>query len=166
MPIRIFTIPYNPQTIGFADEELQKFLLNKNVKSLHPQFFQLDGMALWTVFVEYEVVVSRVPAESDGLNAPERLLYQRLREWRKETAEKEGVPVFIIANNKQLMELIKQSPTTLEALRNVHGFGKKKVEAYGAALTGLIKAFNKKEPLHGPKPSRERNEQEAANADA
>ena len=44
MPIRIFTIPYNPQTIGFSDEELQKFLLNKNVKSLHPQFFQLEGI--------------------------------------------------------------------------------------------------------------------------
>ena len=39
MPIRIFTIPYNPQTIGFADEELQKFLLNKKLKSLQPQFF-------------------------------------------------------------------------------------------------------------------------------
>ena len=166
MPIRIFTIPYNPQTIGFPDEELQKFLLNKNVKSLHPQFFQLDGMAFWSVFVEYEIVVSRMPAESDGLKASERLLYQRLREWRKETAEKEGVPVFIIANNKQLMELVKQSPTTLEALRGIHGFGKKKVESYRAAVTGIIRAFQEKRPLHGPQSAQDKPSKEAEKPDA
>ena len=141
MPIRIFTISYDSQLRGFPDEELQKFLLNKNVKSLHPHFFQLDGTASWTVFVEYETVVSSGTPESDGLNASERLLYQRLREWRKETAEKEGVPVFIIANNKQLMELVKQSPATLEALRNIHGFGKKKVESYGVAVEVIYSAI-------------------------
>jgi len=158
MAIRIFTLPFDVQIGGFHDEELQKFLLNKKLRSLHPQFFQLHGTAFWTVFVEYENVVSPTAGETEGLNASESLLYVRLREWRKETAEKEGVPVFIVATNKQLLALIKQSPTTLETLRSIQGFGKKKVEAYGTALTTLIKAFHEKKPLHGPKPSPEKPE--------
>jgi len=39
MTIRIFTIPFNSQTGGFPDEDLRKFLLNKKLESLHPQFF-------------------------------------------------------------------------------------------------------------------------------
>jgi len=34
MPIRIFTIPFDPEKELFADEDLSQFLLNKYVKKL------------------------------------------------------------------------------------------------------------------------------------
>jgi len=146
MSIRIFTIPFDPQKGLFQDEDLSKFLLNKHIRRLQPEFFQLDGHAYWTVFVEYETVVSEDTAESDGLDTAQRLLFQRLKEWRKELAEKDGIPVFIIATNKQLLNVIKRAPVTLEALRAIHGFGNKKISRYGADLIDMIKAFYEKKP--------------------
>jgi len=68
---------------------------------------------------------------SDDLNEAEKLILKRLKEWRKEKVEKQGIPVFIVATNRQLMDVIRRVPVTLEALRDVHGFGKKKIERYG-----------------------------------
>jgi hypothetical protein len=39
----------------------------------------------------------------------QQLLFKRLRQWRKEKAEKEGVPVFIIATNRQLLQLVQRA---------------------------------------------------------
>jgi hypothetical protein len=149
MPVRIITIPFEPHKEIFHDEDLMKFLLNKHVRDLHPEFFQMNGRAYWTVFVNYENVLSDNDAnkKQDGLDEGQRLLFTRLREWRKETAEKDGVPVYIIATNKQLMDIIHGTPRTLEMLSHIQGFGKKKVEKHGKEIIGIIDAFTTKRSL-------------------
>ncbi len=146
MPIRLFTIPFDPKQELFQDEELRAFLLNKQIKTLRPEVFQANGKAYWSIFAEYENVFSTDIEKSDGLNEPQKLLFQRLREWRKETANKEGIPVFIIANNSQLAEVVLRAPKTLESLRQIHGFGKKKVDKYGKEILGMIETFYEKKP--------------------
>lgn len=151
MPIRIITVPFNPQTECFEDEDLRRFLTNKSVKSVRPEFFQVNGRAYWSVFLEYEVVLSEEDGKAgeDGLDEPQRLLLTRLREWRKERAEKEGIPVFIIATNKELLAVVKQTPGTKEALRQIHGFGRKKIDKYGEPLLDIVKGFYEKTPVEG-----------------
>jgi len=143
MPVRVFTIPFDPHLEVFQDEEFQKFLLNKQINVLRPEFFRIRDKAYWSVFVEYDVVdrtrSNPIPKE---LNEQQRLLFQRLREWRKETAEAEKVPVFIIATDRELAQIILHAPHTFEALRSIKGCGKKKTERYGKALIDLIKAFH------------------------
>ena len=68
-------------------------------------------------------------------------MFKKLREWRREKAQQEGIPVFIIANNSELMEVIKKTPKTIEALRQIRGFGKKKIERYGKEIVNLIQLF-------------------------
>jgi len=147
MPVRIFTIPFDSKKEVFSDEDLSRFLLNKNVKRLHPEFFQINGKAFWTVFIEYEAVVIPEKKDADYLDEAQRLLMKRLKEWRKEKAETVGIPVFIIATNKQLVDVIKRAPGTLEALREINGFGKKKIERYGGEIVKIITAFYEKKPL-------------------
>lgn len=148
MAVRILTIPFDPNKEIFRDEDLAQFLLNKRVRSLFPEFFQLDGKAYWTVFVDYDLVLSeQYDGKDEGLDEPQKLLLQRLREWRKETAEKGGVPVYIIATNKQLMDIVRVAPRTLEALRQIHGFGKKKVEKHGKEILTIIEGFYEKKPV-------------------
>ncbi len=118
MAVRVFTIPFDPQQGIFHDEEVSKFLLNKQVSSLRPEFFLRNGEAFWTIFIEYECVLPVKYSEIDGLDEPQKLLFQRLRQWRRERAEQEGIPVFIIANNRELLELVNKAPKTLEALRD------------------------------------------------
>lgn len=151
MAIRIMTIPFDPKQKGFSDEDLSKFLLNKEVTSVRPEFFQRNGEAYWTLYIEYENVLEQKYREVNMLDAPQRMLFQRLREWRKEKAEQEGIPVFIIANNRELLALVKEAPQTLEALRDIRGFGKKKIERYGKELLEMIAAFYEKTPVRQPK---------------
>jgi superfamily II DNA helicase RecQ len=150
MPVHIITLPFDPETEMFHDEELSRFLLNKRVVTLRPEFFLTNGRPYWSVFVEYETVLSASDdrIESNNLDEPQRLLLQRLKEWRKEKAAAEGVPVYILATNSQLVDLIKQTPQTLESLRQIHGFGRKKCEKYGADIIGIIHAFYEKKPPH------------------
>jgi len=70
------------------------------------------------------------------------VLYQRLREWRKAKAEAQGVPVYVIANNRQLLDLVRLPPRSVEALRQIRGFGKKRIARYGQELVALVAAFH------------------------
>ena len=158
MAVRIFTVPFDAEKEIFFDEDFSRFLLNKNVKSLKPEFFQLNSRAYWTVFVEYEAVLNPEKAE-DGLDESQRLLMKRLRQWRKEKGEQQGIPVFIIATNKQLVDIIHRAPNSLETLREINGFGKKKVERHGKDLIEIIKAFYEKKPANFKKPKKTGNNQ-------
>lgn len=140
MPFKIITIPFEGEKDGFIEEDLNKFCLNKKIKNYQTQFFTTGDKVYWTVFLEYDDVLETEKIE-DGFTESERLLYQRLREWRKERAEKAGVPVYIVANNSELKELIKRSPKTIETLKSIRGFGRKKIEKYGKELTELIGNF-------------------------
>jgi len=140
MKFRIITIPFNKDKETFLEEEINNFCLNKKIKNYRVEFFNSSDKSYWTVFFEYETVID----ESKPLiqfSEPEKLLFDKLKEWRKEAAEKKGFPVYIVCNNTELAEVAKNAPKTLEELKNIHGFGKKKIEKYGKEITELIKNF-------------------------
>ena len=141
MSCEIITIPFNPATKGFHADELNKFCLNKKILEKRIEFFKDEKTVYWTVFIEYEPVLEYSSDEPKGLTEAGRLCYERLREWRKLTAEKEGVPPFVIAKNSHLAEIVNKEIKTLEALKQINGFGRKKVEKYGKAIIEIIKAF-------------------------
>ncbi len=123
------------------EEELNKFCLNKTILSLKAELFQNGKGAYWSIFLEYEKVLEESGTDNSNLNAPEQLLLKRLREWWKQKAEESGVPVYVICTNKQAIDLIKKAPKTIEALKSIEGFGKKKIESFGKELVSLIRDF-------------------------
>ena len=146
--VRIITVPFSPVKEVFQDEVLSAFLVNKQVRSLKPHFFQYDGNPYWTVLVEYEPILATAETRpvTEELNDEQQVLFRRLRTWRKERADQNGTPVFILATNAQLVKIAIHQPASLEALRQIQGFGKKKVDQYGQELIELIKAFSSKKP--------------------
>lgn len=52
-----------------------------------------------------------------------------------------GFPVYLIATNAHLAGAIRNKCTTLESLKLVKGFGKRKIEKYVKGLTAIIKTF-------------------------
>ncbi len=99
---KIITIPFNPKTEVFNEDELNKFIFNKTVKNYQVQFFQMQNKYYWTVFLEYEPLIEAARKESAGLNESDKLFFEKLRVWRKETAEKAGVPVYVISTGPLL----------------------------------------------------------------
>ena len=71
----IITIPFEQKTKGFDDELLNKFVLNKQVKSHRAEFFQNSDVSYGTVFLEYDPIISKNSnKETAGLVVPAYIL--------------------------------------------------------------------------------------------
>jgi DNA helicase II / ATP-dependent DNA helicase PcrA len=65
-------------------------------------------------------------------------LLERLRDWRRQQAQSQGVPAYVVFNDRTLAALAALRPSTTEALLAVPGIGPAKLEAYGDDLIELI----------------------------
>lgn len=69
---------------------------------------------------------------------PDSPLYIELKQWRADTAREQGVPAYIVFNNRTLAAIATQHPTTHDELLDVSGIGPTKAERYGNELLELI----------------------------
>jgi ATP-dependent DNA helicase RecQ len=68
-------------------------------------------------------------------------LYEYMRQWRRDTAKKNGLAAFIVLFDSSLDALCRARPSTLDELRRVSGFGEKKLEAYGDEVLAALQRF-------------------------
>lgn len=156
MEVRIFTLPFDGSLPGFDDEPLQRFCSNKAVHKVETQFFMERDLPYWTVLVVYDAVLDKETARV-ALDDTQRMLYEKLRIWRKAQAEQDGIPAYLICTNSQLQEAIVRKCHSLEQLRQIKGIGSTKIKKYGKAILDVIAHF------YDPKPSsRETGKKEAA----
>ena len=147
--IKIFTLPFASSSETFFEGSLNQFLLDKKVNSIKAEFFKNRENFYWTVFIDCNTVINegKVKKEKDvrkqdpNLDEKDELLLKRLKEWRKQRAVKEGLPIYIIATNSQFQDIIQAKPKSKEALKQVKGYGKKKVEAYGDEIIKILNGF-------------------------
>ena len=148
MPIKIFTLPFHDETQTFHDDVVTQFCLNKRVHKLDTKFFMRNQRPFWTIAVYYDLLgLSELASAGVGeqpekyLDEHQKVLLLRLKEWRKQTAGTNGLPVYMIATNTQLVSIIQQKCVTLESLKLINGFGNAKMEKYGKHLIDIIKQF-------------------------
>lgn len=68
-------------------------------------------------------------------------LFEHLRKLRKEIADEEKVPPFVIFSDKTLRELCDKKPVELNSMRFVSGIGEVKFEKYGKRFFDALHAF-------------------------
>ncbi|MGE7915606.1 DNA helicase RecQ [Lysinibacillus xylanilyticus] len=73
-------------------------------------------------------------------------LFEHLRVLRKEIADEEQVPPFVVFSDKTLRELCDKKPMELEGLRHVSGIGEVKFEKYGKRFFDALQSFLKTTP--------------------
>jgi superfamily II DNA helicase RecQ len=140
MLIRIFTLPFDEVTQGFPDHIIADFCLNKKVHEVKSRFFVSEGKAYWSVSILYELL-PKGEEKIRELDDTQKAAYTKLKEWRKLKGEQEGFPVYLICNNAQLMDMVLRKCITLEALKDIKGFGRKKIDKYGKQIIEIIKGF-------------------------
>ena len=96
-------------------------------------------------------------------------LYEKLRKWRDEEAEATDIDPYMVAQVKSLIELTIVLPLSIESLKRVYGFGKKKIDKYGDEIIEMIKEYCEDQKLEGDqlthaskKPRKERAEKGAS----
>ncbi|WP_396667402.1 DNA helicase RecQ [Microbacterium sp. R86528] len=80
----------------------------------------------------------RKTSASDTLDAADRGLFEKLREWRAGVSKELGVPAYIVFGDATLRALAEHRPQSLGDLDGVTGIGAKKREAYGEAVLAVV----------------------------
>ncbi|WP_148252857.1 DNA helicase RecQ [Aidingimonas lacisalsi] len=74
-------------------------------------------------------------------DVPDGPQWERLRQFRKELADAEGVPPYIIFHDATLKEMLHARPRTLDDMATVPGIGQAKLERYGEQFLNVLKAL-------------------------
>ncbi len=91
-----------------------------------------------------------VPVELREPSAAEERLFAHLRALRKELADRQGVPAYIVFGDATLREMAARRPGTDDELLAVNGIGEAKLKHYGTAFLDAIDAFSRTEELDTP----------------
>ncbi|WP_253447519.1 DNA helicase RecQ [Natronospira proteinivora] len=86
---------------------------------------------------------SRSATRGDGQH-PEG--WEALRRCRREQAEAEGVPPYVIFHDATLMEMLRLKPTTLDQMAQVTGVGQAKLERYGQQFLDVLNSLSEGGP--------------------
>lgn len=96
-------------------------------------------------------------------------LYHQLKDLRRELAEEENVPAYIILSDASLVELSTYLPQTLDELSGISGFGHVKLERYGRKFQKLINEYCDEQDLNSrmqlKAPKRQRTERPARDSE-
>jgi len=79
--------------------------------------------------------------EGTPLNADGKALFEHLRSVRREIAEENNVPAFMVFSDKTLRAMARQRPTSKDDLLKVHGVGFAKLENFGERFMREIRDF-------------------------
>ena len=71
----------------------------------------------------------------------DEMLMNALRQLRKELAQQEKMPAYIIFSDASLQDIVYKKPLTLEAFADVKGVGEMKLEKYGKTFIPLIRSI-------------------------
>jgi DNA helicase-2/ATP-dependent DNA helicase PcrA len=77
---------------------------------------------------------------ANGAGVPDSPLAERLRAWRRERARQDGVPPYVVFNDRTLAALAARPPKSRGELLAVEGIGPSKLDRYGEDLLRLLDA--------------------------
>ena len=149
MRLKFFTIP----AFGGRDaaEEFDRFLASHRIIAIDREFVQDGRGSAWAFCVSYDepgernASISRRGTKVDYkevLSEREFEVYARLREMRKQLAEKEGIPAYAVFKNEQLAAMVKGGIDSLSALGEIPGVGTARAAKYGRPFLALIAEFS------------------------
>ena len=164
MKLKIFTLRLNPATGIFDEGELTSFQLGKDVIDVSEHFLVHEKTPTLLLVLRYrelpdggggarqspEAVRKDWRAE---LDAQGQRIYDEFRLWRGRKAKHEGLPPYLILNNRELAEFAMKRPANATQLREIEGIGEAKAKRWGEemlALLGKLETQKTAEPTPPP----------------
>ncbi len=83
----------------------------------------------------------KVKAEQETLDPQSAHLFYHLRNLRKQIADEQGVPPYVVFSDTALREMAQQRPQTREHFANISGVGSSKLAAYFTTFTEEIASY-------------------------
>ena len=92
-----------------------------------------------------KVVKSKTTKPGTELQAADTPLFEALRLHRKQLAQEQGVPPYVILHDKTLAAICEQRPDSIEELELIPGIGARKLELYGEDLIQFTRQYSRDE---------------------
>lgn len=149
MRLHFVTVPIHNS--ASAETELNKFLAGSRVIAVDRQLVADGPRSAWAVCVAYVDGASTASGSSDPsgkkrvdyreiLPAAEFEVFAKLRDLRKQIAEREGVPPYAVFTNEQLAEAVRRRVHTSGELAGIEGVGPARVEKYAGRFLAILNA--------------------------
>ena len=88
-----------------------------------------------------EIPTITIPGLPPTMGVEDPKLFEALRQLRRQCAEEEGLPPYIVFGDKVLHALATQKPTTIEQFGFIPGVGDFKRQKYGPRFVALIQKY-------------------------
>ena len=82
----------------------------------------------------------------DALTSAGLELFNQLRQLRFDTAQREGLPPYVVFGDKSLVDMCLRAPRRAEDMLGIYGMGERKYEKYGTAFFAVIDAYRADHP--------------------
>jgi superfamily II DNA helicase RecQ len=144
------------------EAELNQFLRSVKVMQIQREFINQGESSYWGFAIEYygspynsgqtegQFEKGGKPKIDyrDVLSPEDFAVYLKIRDWRKTTSDKEGIPVYHILTNDQAAKISEKRVKTKAELKAIGGIGDGKMSKYSEAILQIVASC---EP---PKPAR------------
>jgi ATP-dependent DNA helicase RecQ len=77
-------------------------------------------------------------AAKAGFDGADAKLFEALKGWRRETANANGVPPYVIFHDATLAEMVRTKPADLVGLGRISGIGEAKLKKYGTEVLAVL----------------------------
>lgn len=149
-------------TDASSETEVNSFLVNKRVHHWEASYTGDPALGYWNLLIAYEEDHRRperpmqagmrrsapepkpTPVKVDTPpDVPQELMgmYENIRKWRNQIARDEKIKPYVLFNNKQLEDMVKTPPATIDTLKSlVTDMTPELFDKYSNQLLGLISA--------------------------
>lgn len=86
------------------------------------------------------------------LDVRDEPLFDVLRSWRKDRAQQDAVPPYVILTNRQLVAIATGRPSSRSALRRIPGIGASRAERLGDEILAHVHGTPRADACDGPRP--------------
>jgi superfamily II DNA helicase RecQ len=136
--VSFFISPFGEKSVS---DELNSFLKSHRIVNVEKKLIDGERGTGWAFLVEYGMEAAKGPQSTgqqqsrvdyrEVLSEAEYALFDKLRQLRKDLAERQGLPVYAVFTNEQLAALVKKNPQTEKDLLSISGIGEARVKQYG-----------------------------------
>ncbi len=147
MQIKTFHVRLSKEHLNSDEKKINDFLINKGVINSFADLVKTEKINFWSIVIAYEEQIfddksGKITYSKDTeLTEQEQNILNALKQWRTDTAAKENVPQFVIAHDRELITIIKQNIENINDLKNIKGFGEKKIAKYGEDIIALLNSL-------------------------
>ena len=133
-----------------VEHDLNRFLRSVKALTVHREFVAQGQGSFWCMAIEYlsdgsDKANNKINRENrnridykEVLSPEDFAVFARLREWRKQLAASEAVPVYTIFTNEQLACIARKRVKTPSELKALEGVGEARVSRYGESVMKIV----------------------------